>query len=153
MGWLFQTDLALHFLSLNMWLWINNLIKQSDSLKIRSGCGFLIYSAWKRWMQFVWKCNLTLQSTSLDQNDTSRNGSVKNIWPWKLAHTHGTHMVSPQYVFICDVSRQFSAETVCHKRNGHNINYVWHHGHVANWKLKCKNSNVHVTILRKFKSG
>ena len=39
------TDLDLHCLSLSIWICINNCLKQSDWLTVRSGCGILIYSA------------------------------------------------------------------------------------------------------------
>ena len=42
-----QSDLDLHYLSLNMRIYINNLDQVSDWLKIRGGCGILIYSAWQ----------------------------------------------------------------------------------------------------------
>ena len=41
------TYLDLHCLSLSIWICITNWIKQSDWLKIRSGRGVFVYSAWQ----------------------------------------------------------------------------------------------------------
>ena len=56
-SWLLQkpTDLDLYFLSLSMWVGINNLDQVSDWLSIRNGHAVLIYSAWQglRWLDIL----------------------------------------------------------------------------------------------------
>ena len=48
-SWLLQkpTDLDLPCLQYSIWICINNLVQVKYWLKIRSGCGILIYSAWQ----------------------------------------------------------------------------------------------------------